>query len=348
MRRDRALAIVSCVLCLVTALGAGDARAASLRTVAAPAGLSAIGCMSSALCVVGGSSGLHHTAHVQILRRGRVTRTMVFPGAFVGQRAISCPSARQCVVVLDRGANGSALMTVGADGRVSSPRALPETRRAKFDQISCASIRHCELAGEWDIGGDDPIVASWNGSHAGPVYALQTPADPHVVSQVDADLSCGGARCEVSYTFSSAINRAVRSSTIVNGGPPNPVLLPHVHALSVACAANGDCRGALNSPFLGYKSRIGQIINGQLSDDRPSLHIADVDLACQVNSCLAVGYGVNKSALVSITGRSVRTPQSVRAVSQYLTVTAIPEGGFVAVGEARTDNQPLLTFTDGR
>jgi hypothetical protein len=79
MRRDRALAIVSCVLCLVTALGAGDARAASLRTVAAPAGLSAIGCMSSALCVVGGSSGLHHTAHVQILRRGRVTRTMVFP-----------------------------------------------------------------------------------------------------------------------------------------------------------------------------------------------------------------------------------------------------------------------------
>jgi hypothetical protein len=344
MRRNRALAIVSCSLCLVTALGAGEARAASLHTIPAPAGLSAIGCMSSALCVVGGSSGLHHTAHVQILRRGRVTRTIVFPGAFVGQRAISCPSARGCVVVLDQGVSGSTLMTIGADGRVSSPRALPQTRRAKFDQISCASISHCELAGQWDIGGDDPIVASWNGSRPGPIYALQTPADSHLVYQVDAELSCGGARCEVSYTFSSAINRAVRLSTVVNGGPPHPVLLPHVHALSVACAANGGCKGALNSPFLGYKSRIGQIINGRLSDDRPSLHIADADLACQINSCLAVGYGVNKSAFVSITGRGVRTPQSVRALSDYLTVAAIPGGGFVAVGEGRPDNQPLLTF----
>ena len=219
---------------------------------------------------------------------------------------------------------------------------------SRFDQISCASIRHCELAGEWDIGGDDPIVASWNGSRAGPIYALQTPADPHLVYQVDADLSCGGARCEVSYTFSSAINRAVRLSTIVNGGPPHPVLLPDVHALSVACAANGDCRGALNSPFLGYRSRIAQIINGQLSDDRPSLHIADADLACQVESCLAVGYGVNKSAFVSIRGSEVQTPQSVRAVSDYLTVAAIPEGGFVAVGEGRPDNRPVLTFIDGR
>lgn len=344
MRRGRALAIVSCALCLVTALGAGEARAASLRTIPAPAGLSAIGCMSSALCVAGGSSGLHHMAHVQILRQGRVTRTIVFPGAFIGRRAISCPSERGCVVVLDQGARGSALMTIGADGRISSRRALPRTRGATFDQISCASLRRCELAGEWSIGGDDPIVASWSGSRVGPIYALQTPADPHVVYQDDADLSCGGARCEVSYTFSSAINRAVRLSTVVNGGPPHPVLLLHVHALSVACAANGNCKGALNSPFLGYQSRFGQIINGQLSDDRPSLDIADADLACEVSACLAVGYGVNKSAFVSITGRGVRTPQSVRAVSDYLTVAAIPGGGFVAAGEGRPDNQPLLTF----
>jgi hypothetical protein len=349
MRVQRILASAACLLCLIaTLVGAVDARAAQPRTIPAPAGLSAIGCMSPALCVVSGASGARRNAHVLILRGSRVTRTISFPHAFVGQSAISCPSPRECVVVIDHGAAGSAVVTIGADGRIGSSRALPRTHGAKFDQISCASVTRCELAGEWDRGGDDPVVVSWNGSRAGRVYALSTPADPHLVYQVDADLSCGGARCEISYTFSSAANRAVRLSTIVNGGPPHTVRLDDVHALSVSCAVNGNCEGALNSPFLGYNTRIGQIIDGHLSAVRPSLHIADTDLACYADTCLAVGYGVNKSALVSITGSRVGAPHTVRAVSEYLSVAAIPGGGFVAVGEGRADNQPLLTFTNGR
>jgi hypothetical protein len=358
MRGHRALGIVACALCLVVVFGgtgaartgaarAATARAAPPRTIPAPAGLNAIGCMTPELCVVGGSSGLHHIPHVQILRGGRVTRTLQFQRGFIGQSAVNCPSARECVVVIDRGAAYSVLITVRADGHVSSPRALPHTRGSRFDQISCASARRCELAGEWNIGGDDPVVASWNGSRAGPVYALQTPANRNLVYGVDADLSCGGVRCEVSYTFSSAIKAAVRLSTIVAGGPPHPVILRRVHALSVACAADGQCRGALNSPFLG-SSRIGQIVDGHLGEPRPSLHIQDSGLACQVTSCLAAGFRGNRSALVSIVGHRIGAPRSVSTVSDYDAVSAIPGGGFVAVGEARPDNQPVLTFTAGR
>ena len=326
--------------------GATIARAAQLRTIPAPAGLTAIGCMSPALCVIGGDSGA--LAHVQILRGGRVTQTMSFPHAFLGQSAISCPSARECVVVIDHSTAGSTIMTIGSDGHISPSRTLPRTHGATFDQISCASAGRCELAGEWKRGGDDPVVAAWNGSRAGPVYALPTPANPNLVYQTDADLSCGGARCEVSYTFSIANDHPVQLSTIVNGGRPRTVVLHDVHALSVACAENGTCEGALNSPSLGDNSRISPIIGGRLRDDPASLHIADAGLACHAHTCLAVGDGINKSALVSIVGHQISAPQSVTAVGEYLAVAAIPGGKFVAVGQGRTDLRPLLTFTNGR
>jgi hypothetical protein len=354
MRGHRLFAGVACALCLVATLaGAGEARAAQLRTIPAPAGLSAIGCMSSALCVVSGVSAAHDSAHIQILQRGRVTHTVRFSQAFIGKLGISCPSARECVVVIDHGVAGSTLMTISAGGRLSSPRPLPRAHHASFDQISCASVRRCELAGEWTVGrrddGDEvPIVASWNGSRAGRVYALPTPAYPKHVYQLDADLSCGGARCEVSYTVSFAIKSAVHLSTTVDGGPPHTVRIGDVYQLRVACAGNGDCEGALDSPFLGYNSRIGQIIDGHLRDDRPSLHLEAADLACHVNACLAVGMGVNKSALVSVTDGHVGAPQTVRAVRDYLSVAAIPGGGFVAVGYGGLHNRMFVTFTTGR
>ena len=79
---------------------------------------------------------------------------------------------------------------------------------------------------------------------------------------------------------------------------------------------------------------------------RSPLHIEDAGLACDSNSCLAVGFGINQSALVSVAGGRVGAPRTVKAVGDYLSAAAIPGGGFVAVGEGSTDNRPLLTFTD--
>src|ERR1700727_1035495 len=101
MCRLRALLVVACALCLIASLSAvREARgAASPRSIPAPAGMLGLACMSQTVCVVGGESGLHHVAHVQVLRNGQVTHTMVFPGRvdFVGQGSISCPSARECL-----------------------------------------------------------------------------------------------------------------------------------------------------------------------------------------------------------------------------------------------------------
>lgn len=211
--------------------------------------LGSVSCTSRSYCVAIGTKGAHSSPLVETWN-GRAWRATKLPrpaGKFyVVEGAISCPAARRCVAVgtfVPRRSKGRAFAEILRGRKWTVRRVpLPKGSTGGFSAVSCVSVRHCVLAGEYAVKHLKVLFESWNGR----TFARMRAVSPARQFPDLYGVSCTSAKHCVavgSITRSGLYNRT-GFAELWNGkrwsasrvkGPKNPLLT------GVSCATAKRC-----------------------------------------------------------------------------------------------------------
>jgi hypothetical protein len=288
MFRFRRTAVLLCVAGLMTA-GATTPAAATTITNHTIGGLSeSIGCLTSKLCVVVGTTSNGHASIVDV--RNGVGGPVMRVAKSSGLDSISCPSSKGCVAVGNESSfKGPLMVTVNKHGKVASVKRTSAPLGWSLDRIACVSTKSCELLGSRPNKKaiDDGItVAHWNGSKLSKLHVV-------TVSKA-SDLDMEGISCVKSYCVAAGeadVPEPVVFDSLllpIHSGSPGKL----VRTTASTALRSIDCISTSTCYAVGFnQDPAGAVVtfhNGKVTA-HSTVASALFGIACHNSACTAVG-----------------------------------------------------------
>jgi hypothetical protein len=324
------------------ALAAGSAQASGLKNQHVAGFQYAVSCLSSQLCVLAGYNNAS-TGDVVPVRHGTVGR----PSA-VGHTqqiySVSCPGASGCVA-LSRPNNdiGALFVSISRSGVPTRSRLVKVPPGVTLTQISCTSLRSCEVAGTDIFVSQHTIeVGSWNGSR----LTLHRVNGPKGTDDTIGAVSCSGTSCAVAgYAEKLAKIQGIIVTTS-HGKPTGLHTFAGEALYGVSCVSKTRCYASGNGQHGGVVLTVNRGVPGSPSRVKPDLF----GIACKGNSCTAAGEQLAPppstafywGAIVSVSSGKVTSTQLAPASGGYNGVARVGSV-FTAVGTAQHGGSEVTT-----
>jgi hypothetical protein len=287
--RAAGTALTTLLLASSLALATSAAQAAPARSAAtkltnklAPGFQSAIGCLTSKLCVITGYNSFS-TGDLVLVKSGTPGKATAVHGTEHVQ-AISCPNSSGCVALAE---SSSAVkvdfLTIGKSGKVTASKSVSPPSGDSLSYISCNRVTSCEVAGVNVFASPIAIVVgTWNGKK---LSVHQVAGIKGSTDTVVAGLACYGGHCEV--VGSSSGNDGFQGISLAVAGTKTGQLRTNkvVTYDGVACTSKSLCYAVGDYTHGGKVVTIKNGAAGATSSTPSDL----TGIACSGARCTAIG-----------------------------------------------------------
>lgn len=343
-RIGRLIGLAAMVAAALSALTTAAAQA-SVTNVTVSGEQFQVSCISSSLCVLGGSN-TKSVGDLVLVKHGAPGKPVLISNTSQ-IFSISC-FAKGCVALADpRSGNGAPIVTLNSHGAITSVKRESTPAGVTMGHISCTSASDCTLAGTDGLSTRHPLVAgSWNGRKL-TLHGFASPTKAPTTTSV-LGLSCADGTCEMVGYSTRGARVTSFTARLRSGKPAGTHTASGISLYGVACISASLCYadGTSNSGAVVVKLRSGAI------GDR-TVTSADYlyAIACRGSACEAAGseFPSSTSGLVQayegvlypVNGGRVGTPTLV-APSLGFDDVAMAGSQFFAIGlKAAAENSTL-------